>query len=117
MAKTPPNSFQKFVRGVLRDLVNSGNPPKSQPEKPINSPKLKRKKNGGRSRYIPSSVRVSVLQRDGCKCVFCGRTASQIQLEVDHIIPFSQGGSNDFDNLQTLCIDCNRGKGARQFSS
>ncbi|PSO63692.1 MAG: hypothetical protein BRC51_08125 [Cyanobacteria bacterium SW_12_48_29] len=28
------------------------------------------------------------------------------------MVPFSQGGSNNSQNLQTLCIDCNRGKGA-----
>ncbi|KAB8334760.1 HNH endonuclease [Scytonema tolypothrichoides VB-61278] len=68
-----------------------------------------------RSRHIPASVRVSVLHRDGYKCVFCGRTSQQMQLEVDHIVPFSKGGSNDLSNLQTLCTDCNRGKGARFF--
>ncbi|PSO88617.1 MAG: HNH endonuclease [Cyanobacteria bacterium SW_8_48_13] len=64
---------------------------------------------------MPPSVRVSVLHRDGHKCVFCGRSAKQLQLEVDHIVPFSQGGSNNSQNLQTLCIDCNRGKGARHL--
>ncbi|NMF62757.1 HNH endonuclease [Brasilonema octagenarum UFV-OR1] len=62
---------------------------------------------------MPASVRVSVLHKDGYKCVFCGRSSQQVQLEVDHIVPFSKGGSNDLNNLQTLCTDCNRGKGAR----
>lgn len=61
-------------------------------------------------------LRISVLHRDGYKCVFCGRNPKQVQLEVDHIEPFSQGGSNDPCNLQTLCIDCNRGKGARRLN-
>jgi 5-methylcytosine-specific restriction endonuclease McrA len=67
------------------------------------------------SRYISPSVRVSVLHRDGYKCVFCGRSSKQAQLEVDHIVPFCEGGSNDPNNLQTLCIDCNRGKGSRHL--
>ena len=33
-------------------------------------------------------------------------------LHVDHIIPWSQGGETVIDNLQTLCSDCNLGKGA-----
>jgi predicted restriction endonuclease len=57
--------------------------------------------------------RVDVLSRDGYKCVFCGRNSQEISLEIDHIFPFSQGGSNKPDNLQTLCIDCNQGKGER----
>lgn len=33
-------------------------------------------------------------------------------LEVDHIIPVSEGGSDEMDNLTTSCWECNRGKGA-----
>lgn len=124
MTKQPSNPLQKLVRGVIRDLinnqVNSQKADKSKKPKTIKSAAIesqlkskptKKKK----SRYIPASIRVSVLHRDSYQCVFCGRNAKQVQLEVDHIIPFSKGGSNDCSNLQTLCIDCNRGKGARRL--
>jgi 5-methylcytosine-specific restriction endonuclease McrA len=121
MPREQPNPLQKLVRGVIRDLINQANSqkadklPKPKTKKPAatssqSKPKLDEKK---RSRHIPASVRVAVLHRDGYKCVFCGRSAKQVQLEVDHIIAFSTGGSNDPSNLQTLCFDCNRGKGAR----
>jgi hypothetical protein len=37
-------------------------------------------------------------------------------LNVDHIMPVAEGGTNDIMNLITSCFDCNSGKGARQLS-
>lgn len=54
--------------------------------------------------------RFFVLKRDSFACRRCGRSGPGIRLEVDHIVPFGQGGSDSLDNLQTLCFDCNRGK-------
>lgn len=48
--------------------------------------------------------RILVLKRDRFRCKFCG---SNERLEVDHIIPWSAGGSDDMDNLRTLCHRCN----------
>ena len=57
---------------------------------------------------IPDEVKIFVWQRDKGKCVKCG---SNKNLEFDHIIPLSLGGSNTARNIQLLCEDCNREKG------
>lgn len=63
---------------------------------------------------VTPSLRYDVMRRDGFRCCLCGRTASDgIELEVDHIVPISKGGSTIGSNLQTLCRDCNRGKSAK----
>lgn len=122
MTRKPRNPLQKLVRGVIRDLINQANSQKankakSKTKKPADTKSQSEPKHdlSKRSRYISTSFRVSVLHRDGYKCVFCGRNARQVELEVDHIVPFSKGGSNDPSNLQILCFLCNRGKGSRRL--
>jgi hypothetical protein len=62
-------------------------------------------------RAIPLGIRYQVLTRDKSTCQCCGAKASDgVQLHVDHIKPVSRGGTNIFENLQTLCKDCNLGK-------
>jgi 5-methylcytosine-specific restriction endonuclease McrA len=61
------------------------------------------------NKKIPKGLRWSILERDGHKCQACGATNC---LEIDHIIPRSKGGETIASNLQVLCADCNRGKGA-----
>ncbi len=65
-----------------------------------------------RDKMTPS-MRVDVLRRDNYTCRMCGRSAADIELHVDHIRPVSRGGLTEMDNLQTLCRDCNLGKGNR----
>lgn len=63
-------------------------------------------------KQISSRLRVQVLDRDNSTCQLCGATLNDgVKLHVDHIIPVSKGGTNDLDNLQTLCEQCNLGKG------
>jgi hypothetical protein len=68
-----------------------------------------------RKRKPPSArQRLEVLARDNYTCVTCGRSPAitpGLQLEVDHIEPFSTGGADALANYQTLCQRCNRGKG------
>lgn len=41
-------------------------------------------------------------------CLKCGRKEPSVQLTVDHVTPLSKGGSNWIDNIQPLCITCNK---------
>ena len=41
------------------------------------------------------------------------KLGNDIELHIDHIIPYSLGGTNEEDNLQVLCRDCNISKGNR----
>ncbi|AFY34748.1 HNH endonuclease [Calothrix sp. PCC 7507] len=59
---------------------------------------------------IPPEVRKYVFERDKYQCQSCGKTTTEIDLTIDHIIPLSRSGQNDISNLQTLCCTCNQQK-------
>lgn len=60
---------------------------------------------------LRASLRYDVMKRDDFKCVICGASADDgVKLHVDHIKPISKGGKTEFDNLRTLCSECNLGK-------
>lgn len=62
-------------------------------------------------RNINWRLRAQVLMRDGARCQLCGAEArSGALLHVDHIIPWSKGGSTTLENLRVLCSMCNIGK-------
>ena len=66
-----------------------------------------------RRRNIKDTTRYSVLERAGFKCQCCGIKPlknNDVILHIDHIIPYSLGGSDNIDNLQVLCNKCNISK-------
>jgi len=57
---------------------------------------------GRRSRVIPPRLRRFILHRDGGVCTISG-CVSRYRLQVHHIMPWSEGGSTDAENLTTVC--------------
>ena len=56
-------------------------------------------------------TRVRIMMRDGGICQPCLKLGSvHPGTEVDHRTPKAQGGTDDDDNLQTICKDAHRAK-------
>lgn len=53
-------------------------------------------------------IRTRVFKRDDFTCAYCGKRGGN--LECDHIVPVSRGGTNHDENLTTACFKCNRSK-------
>ena len=65
---------------------------------------------------LSKKIRFEVFKRDSFTCQYCGSKAPDVILEVDHITPVKEGGTNDIMNLVTSCFNCNRGKSAKILS-
>ena len=59
-----------------------------------------------KSNRLDENIRKSVILRDGCKCMECGK--SNCKLEVHHIKARRMNGSNTLSNLITLCEKCHQ---------
>jgi len=59
---------------------------------------------------VSKTIRFEVFKRDCFKCQYCGATAPDVLLVIDHIKPVAGGGSNEIANLITACGPCNAGK-------
>lgn len=58
---------------------------------------------------IPWPIRLSVYLRDDYRCKTCGhRDDTRATLQLDHLLPWSAGGSDYTDNLRVLCTPCNQ---------
>ena len=58
--------------------------------------------------YGFENTKAMVLNRDGYKCHICKTKKQGVRLDVHHIIFRSKGGSDDANNLITLCHDCHK---------
>ncbi|MCO6429814.1 MAG: HNH endonuclease [Deltaproteobacteria bacterium] len=74
---------------------------------------------GGKGRFIPKSVRVEIVKRDGGQCTYVSpdgkRCTERHGLEIDHVMPYGLGGGNEKENLRLLCRAHNRLMAERVF--
>lgn len=61
---------------------------------------------------VSKRLRFEILRRDNHTCRYCGGTAPDVKLTVDHVLAVALGGSDDASNLVAACKDCNAGKAA-----
>jgi hypothetical protein len=54
-----------------------------------------------------------IVRRDDYRCQHCKEKLRDDEVEFDHIIPVSKGGSSEEHNLRLTCFDCNRDKGGK----
>jgi len=102
-------ALEKFVEHINKEEIPTGKSLSSKPQIT---------KTHKTSRNISPRLGFIVRRRDDYKCKICGRspaTKQGLELEVDHIIPWSKGGETVLENLHTLCSDCNSGKGNLDF--
>jgi 5-methylcytosine-specific restriction endonuclease McrA len=73
----------------------------------------KRQANWQGMNWIRKEKRFAIYERDGLACIYCGATAEDAVLSLDHIIPVALGGTNEAINLVTACKRCNDTKGKK----
>lgn len=102
---------KEYIKQQLREKEKRKRLAAEAVEEMIESGELSANFSSNRNREtIPSHIKEVVWIRDKEKCVTCG---SMENLEFDHIIPVSKGGSNSLNNIQLLCLKCNRSKSNR----
>lgn len=76
----------------------------------VSEPFTETEKERRRGRYIPFDIKMRVVRRDNHTCQECGKHLKDNEVEFDHIIPLSKGGSTEEHNIRLTCYDCNRNK-------
>jgi len=67
--------------------------------------------------YLPKGrvrfSRFNIYARDNDTCQYCGRQLPRSELNLDHVVPRSQGGKTSWENVVCSCVPCNLAKGGR----
>jgi len=113
--KYPQGKLEELVKEAFQVLLEKTNPAR-EPQRKVPPKPIKH------SRYVPAHIKRLVWQRDGGTCteilptgIRCG---SRAFVEIDHLVPWSMGGSSqDSLNLALRCRSHNQYKGGARIPS
>jgi len=57
--------------------------------------------------------RENVYARDSGRCQYCRTRVTRAEATYDHVVPRSQGGKTNWENIVIACVPCNQRKGGR----
>ena len=105
--KYPNGKFEDIAKEAFR-LLDEKLDPARAPKRSVPPRPPKR-----HTRYVPQPVRRTVWQRDQSQCTFVAKSGQRCPetgfLQLDHILPWSLGGSSqDVTNLTLRCGSHNR---------
>lgn len=107
LCATTPKTFENILNELLQDsnllVMNDG----YLHAQILQDWELQHRRDSSRP-SIPTDVANKVWRRDGNQCSYCGNTEGPFHL--DHIHPWSKGGSHSVDNLCVACVSCNLSK-------
>jgi len=63
------------------------------------------------TRHISRTTQFRVMKRENQICQICSKSVIDNNIEFDHVIPWSKGGSSDESNIRLLCSVCNKKRG------
>jgi 5-methylcytosine-specific restriction endonuclease McrA len=67
--------------------------------------------------WLRPEKRLALYLRDGLACAYCGEGIEEgAKLTLDHLTPYSLGGSNKATNLVCCCHRCNSSRGNRDYT-
>jgi hypothetical protein len=111
-------ALKAFVEWANTNSAESNAPSTREiPPESDSAPAVKVRRSADDRHEVPLRLKWQVHVRDNFRCVACGKNPPQhgVTLHADHIAPWADGGKTVLDNLQTLCEECNLGKG-RSFA-
>ena len=102
---------EKVVRELIRD-----NEARHKKNMEVAEATAKRLGLSGRV-HRSHTIKYFALRRQNCQCLYCGTPISFETAEMDHIVPRTNGGSNNKrSNLAAVCTTCNKSKSNIPFA-
>lgn len=102
-AELDPNKLESRISSLMRDDDISN-------KKGIYTYVLTGEEKHLSIRAFTENQKREAYERQGGICVKCQKHFKLLDMEADHITPWSRGGKTNSENCQMLCLDCNRRK-------